>query len=87
MNTSCKTVTGIFVVMLLGAFQTAFAQQTLTVSPTVTSNTYPGVITLTITGLTNGEQVAIQEFMDLNANGQRSFQSHHRRRHQHQHPD
>lgn len=69
MKTSCKTVTGIFVVMLLGGFHTAFAQQTLTVSPAVTSNTYPGVITLNITGLTNGEQVAVQEFMDLNANG------------------
>ena len=69
MKTSCKTVTGIFVAMLLGVFHTAFAQQTLTVSPAITSNTYTGVITLNITGLTNGEQVAIQEFMDLNANG------------------
>ena len=69
MNTSCKTVTGIFVVMLLGGFHTAFAQQTLTVSPAVTSNTYTGVITLNITGLTNHETVALQEWLDLNANG------------------
>jgi len=69
MKTSCKTVTGIFVVMLLGGFHTAFAQQTLTVSPAVTSNTYTGVITLNITGLTNHETVALQEWLDLNANG------------------
>ena len=33
---------------------------TLTVSPAVVSNTYPGVITLNITGLTNTEQVVVQ---------------------------
>ena len=70
MKTSWKTVTGIFVVMLLGGFlHTAFAQQTLTVSPAITSNTYTGVITLNITGLTNHETVALQEWLDLNANG------------------
>ena len=69
MKTSCKTVTGIFVAMLLGGFHTAFAQQTLTVSPAITSNSYPGVITLNITGLTNHETVTLQEWLDLNANG------------------
>ena len=69
MKTSWKTVTGIFVVMLLAGFHTAFAQQTLTVSPTITSNTYTGVITLNITGLTNHETVTLQEWLDLNANG------------------
>ena len=42
---------------------------TLTVTPSVISNTYPGVITLDITGLTNHETVTIQEWLDLNANG------------------
>jgi len=42
---------------------------TLSVSPAVTSNTYAGVITLSITGLTNGEQVEIQKYLDLNSNG------------------
>ncbi len=42
---------------------------TLAVTPSVTSNTYPGVITLDITGLTNRETVTIQEWLDLNANG------------------
>lgn len=45
------------------------AQVTLTVSPSVTSNTYPGFITLNITGLTNTEQVTIQRWLDLNGNG------------------
>ncbi len=42
---------------------------TLTISPAVTSNTYPGLITLTITGLQNGEKVGIQRWIDLNGNG------------------
>ena len=36
------------------------AQVTLTVSPSVISNTYQGDITLNITGLTNTEQVQVQ---------------------------
>lgn len=47
----------------------ALAQQTLTVSPSAVSNTYTGVITLNITGLTNGEQVIVQRWIDLNGNG------------------
>ncbi|MSU57878.1 MAG: carboxypeptidase regulatory-like domain-containing protein [Pedosphaera sp.] len=42
---------------------------TLTVSPSSTSNTYAGVITLQIGGLTNTEAVVVQEYLDLNANG------------------
>ena len=42
---------------------------TLTVSPSVTSNTYPGFITLNITGLTNTEKVVVQRWIDGNANG------------------
>ncbi len=55
--------------MLMGGFSAAVAQPVLTVSPAVTSNTYPGVITLGITGLTNHETVTVQEWLDLNANG------------------
>ncbi len=47
----------------------AASAATLTVTPSVTSNTYPGVITLNIAGLTNGEQVNVQTWLDLNANG------------------
>jgi hypothetical protein len=42
---------------------------TLSVTPSITSNTYSGVITLNITGLTNGEQIVIQKYLDLNGNG------------------
>ena len=42
---------------------------TLTVTPSAISNTYTGVITLDITGVTNGEKVAVETYLDLNANG------------------
>ncbi|MFZ0828007.1 MAG: carboxypeptidase-like regulatory domain-containing protein [Verrucomicrobiia bacterium] len=42
---------------------------TLTVTPSAISNTYSGVITLDITGVTNGEKVAVETYLDLNANG------------------
>ncbi len=42
---------------------------TLSVVPSTVSNTYNGVLTLQITGLTNGEEVAIQRYLDVNANG------------------
>ncbi|HZQ45626.1 MAG TPA: hypothetical protein VFC07_01330, partial [Verrucomicrobiae bacterium] len=53
----------------LAAGSAGFAQVTLGVSPSVISNTYAGLITLNITGLTNGEKVTIQRYLDLNANG------------------
>lgn len=46
------------------------AQVTLTVSPSVVSNAYPGVITLNITGLNPGEQIYIGKWLDLNGNGE-----------------
>ena len=42
---------------------------TLSVTPSVISNTYPGVIQLNIGGLTNGEQVIVRKWLDLNGNG------------------
>jgi hypothetical protein len=56
-------------VLFLGAGQRVLAQQTLTVSPASTSNNYTGFITLKITGLTNGEQVNVQRWIDFNGNG------------------
>ena len=41
----------------------------VSISPAVISNTYPGVITLNITGLTNFQQVKVQTYLDLNGNG------------------
>lgn len=42
---------------------------TLAVSPSSTSNTYTGVISLQIGVLTNAEPVVVQSFLDVNANG------------------
>jgi hypothetical protein len=41
----------------------------LSLSPPITSNTYSGVITINISGLTNGETIEIQKYLDLNSNG------------------
>src|SRR5690349_2248795 len=42
---------------------------TFGVTPPSVSNTYSGVITLNMSSLTNGEQVIVQKYLDLNANG------------------
>ncbi len=59
----------VMVVVWLAGENTSFGQVTLAVSPSVTSNTYPGFITLNITGLTNTEQVIVQRWLDANGNG------------------
>src|SRR5258708_2690284 len=71
MKVISKTIAVLMLAMvaLFGLRTAGFAQQTLSVSPAVTSNTYAGVITLAIGGLTNGERVVIQKYLDLNANG------------------
>jgi hypothetical protein len=48
---------------------TCSAAVTVTVTPSATSNTYTGPITLNITGLTPGQQVKVQTYLDLNASG------------------
>lgn len=50
-------------------FAASVSAVTLSVTPSVTSNSYSGVITLNITGLTNSEQIEIQKYLDLNGNG------------------
>jgi hypothetical protein len=45
------------------------AAVTFTNTPAVVSNTYSGFITLQAQGLTNGETVIVQKFLDLNGNG------------------
>ncbi len=57
------------IVTLCGAFASLADAATLAVSPAKTSNTYAGVITLQIGGLTNTEPVVVQEFLDANSNG------------------
>ena len=41
----------------------------LTLNPPSVSNTYSGTITLQVTGLTSGETVVVQKFLDANTNG------------------
>src|ERR1043166_5191708 len=42
---------------------------TLTITPSAVSNTYAGTITLQIGGLTLGETVIVQKYIDANTNG------------------
>jgi hypothetical protein len=42
---------------------------TFTIAPAAVSNTYSGTVTLQVTGLTNGESVLIQKYLDANTNG------------------
>ncbi len=42
---------------------------TLSVQPSVTSNTFGGMLTLQIGGLTNGETVILERWLDVNASG------------------
>ncbi len=57
------------VAALFGVSPAGLAQPGISVSPSVTSNSYTGFITLNITGLNNGEQVVVQKWLDLNGNG------------------
>jgi len=49
--------------------QTVASAVTFTSTPAAVSNQYAGVITLQIAGLTNGETVVVQKFLDANGNG------------------
>jgi len=66
-------LSGLFMLLALLAsltqIQTARAVVAFTVTPAAVSNTYSGMITLTVTGLTNTETVVVQKFLDANTNG------------------
>src|SRR5436190_22997330 len=49
--------------------QTLQAAVGFTISPLSVSNTYNGVLTLQITGLSSGAPVVVQKFLDVNTNG------------------
>jgi hypothetical protein len=55
--------------ILNSQLSTTLAAVTFTNTPSTISNTYAGNITLQINGLTNGETVVFQEFIDANTNG------------------
>ncbi len=70
MKSSAKLLFGFLVTtaLLLGSLSIQ-AAVTLTVLPASITNDYSGKITLTITGLTSGEQVQVKRFYDVNNNG------------------
>ena len=55
--------------LLLAGLATPGSAATLSVTPSTCSNLYAGDLTFQITGLTNGETVLIQRYLDLNTNG------------------
>jgi hypothetical protein len=67
-NTMNRMIWTIAAMLFVGRLA-VLAQVALTVSPSGVSNTYSGVISLSVTGLTNGEKVSIQRWIDLNGNG------------------
>lgn len=74
---TCKTATTIrhlvLAVVLVCMWQFGLTQAAaavgLTVSPAAISNTYSGMVTVQITGLTNGETVTMQRYLDVDGNG------------------
>ena len=54
---------------LLSGLSRAVAAVTFSLSPSATSNTYVGPITMQVGGLTNGEPVIVDHFVDANTNG------------------
>src|SRR5437667_10086615 len=69
---SCLTVRrALFLVLLCAELWTATASRAavaLTLNPSSISNTFSGSISLQITGLTNGETVLLERFIDANSN-------------------
>ena len=49
--------------------QSGLAAVGFTVTPSAISNTYSGTITLQVTGLTSGDTVVVQDYLDANTNG------------------
>ncbi len=56
-------------VMGLLVGQTLLADVAFTVTPSAVSNTWNGVITLQVSGLTTGDTVVVQKYLDANTNG------------------
>jgi hypothetical protein len=55
--------------LLAGLVGSVNATPAFTITPSAVSNTYSGKLTLLVTGLTNGESVVVQKYLDLNGNG------------------
>jgi hypothetical protein len=63
----CRWLVALASGLLVG--HSALAAVTFTNTPSAVSNTYSGLVTLAIGGLTNMETVVVQKFLDLNTNG------------------
>src|SRR5450755_4564548 len=63
----CRWLVALASGLLVG--HSALSAVTFTNTPSAVSNTYSGLITLSIGGLTNTETVVVQKFLDLNTNG------------------
>lgn len=63
------SASAVMTLALLMFVTTGLAQVTLTLSPAVISNTYLGPITIQVGGLTNGESVTVEKWVDVNTNG------------------
>lgn len=60
----------VFIVLaILASVHQTFAAVTSSITPSAISNTYNGIITLQITGLTAGDTVVVRKFLDANTNG------------------
>lgn len=59
------------VILVMGLLSWAGLAQgvTFSVSPSSVSNTYPGQITLQVSGLVTGATVAVEKYLDVNTNG------------------
>ena len=62
----CLFISGMIVLFIAGAVSAAVS---LTVTPSSVTNTYLRQITLQITGVTNGETVTIEKYVDIAGNG------------------
>ena len=68
MNKSLLSLVIAFAILTIFS-RPVLAAVSLTVSPSAVSNTYSGPITLQITGVSSGDTVVVQKFLDANTNG------------------
>ncbi len=64
-----KVLQSAFALALVAGFSQIASAVTFNITPSAVSNTYDGTITLQVSGLTSGDTVVVQDFLDLNTNG------------------
>src|SRR5579884_2051979 len=68
-NIFLKTIAVLTLLHFVLSTQTGFASVGFSVTPNAISNTYNSSVTMQISGLTSGDTVLIQKYLDLNSNG------------------